>query len=58
MKISIIDCGLGNINSISKCIEKLGFKYEIIKEPSSLKEASKIIFPGVGSLSKAMDIIH
>ena len=58
MKISIIDCGLGNINSISKCVEKLGLAYEIIKEPSSLNNASKIIFPGVGSFPKAMDTIH
>jgi len=58
MKISIIDCGLGNINSISKCVEKLGFAYEIIKEPNSLNNASKIIFPGVGSFPKAMDTIH
>ena len=56
--INIIDCGLGNINSISKCVEKLGFKYEIIREPNSLDQASKIIFPGVGSFSKAMEIIH
>ena len=55
--ILIIDTGLGNLNSISKCIETLGFKYEIISKPHTNKNFEKIIFPGVGSYSEAMKII-
>ena len=57
MNIGIIDCGLGNIHSISKCIINLGFKNDIIKKPEDLIDCNKIIFPGVGSFSKAMEII-
>ena len=53
-KIKIIDMGLGNINSISKCINFLNCDYEIIKDPSYLREDCKIIFPGVGNFNHAM----
>jgi len=56
--ILIIDTGLGNLNSISKCIEILGFKHEIISKPYTQKNFEKIIFPGVGSYSEAMKIIN
>lgn len=58
MDVFIVDCGFGNINSISKCVENIGFKQKIITSPNDLENAKKIIFPGVGSFSKAMEIIH
>ena len=42
--IKIIDTGLGNLNSISKCIETLGFKYEIISKPHTNKTLKKLYF--------------
>ena len=57
MDVIIIDCGLGNINSISKCVENIGFKQKVITNPNDLVPAKKIIFPGVGSFSKAMENI-
>ena len=56
--IKIIDMGLGNINSISKCIQFLNFKFQIIKDPSYLDEDCKIIFPGVGSFNYAMKLLE
>ena len=32
-KTIIIDSGLGNINSLTNCIDSLEFKYEIVKSP-------------------------
>jgi glutamine amidotransferase len=58
MNVGIINCGLGNIHSISKCIDDLGFKNHIINNPRELIDCEKIIFPGVGSFSKAMKIIE
>ena len=56
-KINIIDMGLGNINSISKCIQFLNYEFQIIKDPSHLEEDCKIIFPGVGSFNHAMKML-
>ena len=55
--IKIIDMGLGNINSISKCIQFLNYEFHIITNPSSLDEDCKIIFPGVGSFNHAMKLL-
>ena len=57
MKVHIINSGLGNINSISKCVGSLGYDYEIIDNPKNLISSDKIIFPGVGSFSAAMQKI-
>jgi glutamine amidotransferase len=57
-KIKIIDTGLGNISSISKCIQFLNFEYEIVSNPSLIEEDCKIIFPGVGSFNHAMKVLN
>ena len=49
MNISIIDSGLGNLNSIYKCIKSLDFDCSVVDNPKQLKISDKIIFPGVGS---------
>ncbi len=54
MNISIIDSGLGNLNSIYKCIKSLDFNCSIVNNPEQLKISDKIIFPGVGSFEIAM----
>ena len=57
-KIKIIDMGLGNINSISKCIQFLNYEFQVITNPSYLEEDCKIIFPGVGSFNHAMKLLN
>ena len=57
-KINIINTGLGNINSISKCLQFLNYEFQIINNPSHLDEDCKIIFPGVGSFNHAMEILN
>ena len=56
-KIKIIDTGLGNINSISKCIQFLNYDFQIVDDPLLLEEDCKIIFPGVGSFNHAMNLL-
>ena len=42
-KVNIIDTGLGNINSISKCIQFLNYDFQIVNNPKLLEEDCKII---------------
>ena len=44
-KKTIIDSGLGNINSLTNCIDSLEFKYEIVKSTDENIIFDKIIFP-------------
>jgi len=54
MKIVIINYGAGNIQSIKFAIQRLGFEATLSDNPKEIKEADKIIFPGVGEASSAM----
>ena len=52
--ITIIDFGMGNLSSIANMIKKLGGSCVITADLEKLKEAKKIILPGVGSFDKAI----
>jgi len=51
--ISIIDIGIGNINSVTKVLDYLKTEYKLVSKPSDLTAVSKLIFPGVGNFSSA-----
>ena len=55
MKIVIINYGAGNIQSIMFAIERLGYKAVLSNNPDEIKSADKVIFPGVGEASYAMN---
>ena len=54
MKIAIINYGAGNIQSILFAIERLGYTAVLTNNPAEIQEADKVIFPGVGEASYAM----
>lgn len=50
----IIDYGMGNSKSVANMLRKIGAHSRITANPDDLKNASKIIIPGVGSFDRAM----
>ncbi|WP_372973702.1 imidazole glycerol phosphate synthase subunit HisH [Muriicola sp.] len=54
MKIVIIDYGAGNIQSIIFALDRLGYTATLSDDPEVIKNADKVIFPGVGEASSAM----
>ena len=54
MKIVIINYGAGNIKSIQFAFKRLGFEALQTNNPEEIKTADKVIFPGVGEASSAM----
>jgi len=54
LNIIIIDYGAGNIKSIQFAFKRLGIEAVLSNDPNKIKEADKIIFPGVGEASSAM----
>ncbi|WP_445710819.1 imidazole glycerol phosphate synthase subunit HisH [Flavobacterium sp.] len=55
MKIAIIDYGAGNIQSILFAIKRIGFEAIVTNDWNTIKSADKVIFPGVGEASSAME---
>lgn len=54
MKVVIIDYGAGNVFSVSMALKRLGFEAVISSDPHVIGNADKVIFPGVGQASAAM----
>jgi glutamine amidotransferase len=52
--IAIIDYGMGNLHSVSKALERLGYTYEITDQADRIKAADGVILPGVGAFGDAM----
>jgi len=52
--ITIVDYGMGNLFSIKSAIHYLGTESIISSDPDIIKNANKLILPGVGSFKKAI----
>jgi len=52
--ISIIDYGLGNLKSVHKALNSLGFTSKITSSIKDINNCNGIIFPGVGSFGDCM----
>ncbi|WP_232699755.1 imidazole glycerol phosphate synthase subunit HisH [Brevibacillus daliensis] len=52
--IGVIDYGMGNLFSLSKALERLGYPYEVVAEPEQLNTYSGLLVPGVGAFGDAM----
>ena len=52
--IAIIDYDAGNVKSVQNALKKLGFEAVITSDIETIKNADKVIFPGVGEASSAM----
>lgn len=53
--IAIIDYGMGNLRSVQKALQKLGFDAEITGDAETVRRADKLILPGVGAFGAAME---
>ena len=47
--IAIIDYGMGNLRSVQKGFEKVGFDAIVTTDPKVVLEADKVVLPGVGA---------
>ena len=47
--INIIDYEMGNLRSVEKAFEKLGFEARVSANPEDIKTAEKVVLPGVGA---------
>ncbi|MEW6328293.1 MAG: imidazole glycerol phosphate synthase subunit HisH [Thermodesulfobacteriota bacterium] len=52
--IAIIDYKAGNLTSVERAVRKLGYPCKVTNEAGDIKNAERIIFPGVGAAGQAM----
>ena len=58
MKLVIIDYGAGNIKSIQFAFKRLGIDAVLSNNIDEIRNADKVIFPGVGEASSAMKMLR
>ncbi|WP_407313041.1 imidazole glycerol phosphate synthase subunit HisH [Desulfosporosinus sp. SB140] len=55
--IGIVDYGRGNLRSVEKALEKVGFEAKIMTDPQDLATIDGVILPGVGAFADAMEAL-
>lgn len=58
MKVVIIKYNAGNIQSVSFALERLGIDFSITDDKEVIRNADKVIFPGVGEASTTMEYLR
>ena len=53
--ISIIDYGMGNLRSVQKGLERVGFPAEVTRDSGKIRAADGVVLPGVGAFGACMD---
>ncbi|OQY18806.1 MAG: imidazole glycerol phosphate synthase subunit HisH [Desulfobacteraceae bacterium 4572_35.1] len=52
--ITIIDYGMGNLRSVQKGFEKVGFSAQVTDDPRVVEQAERLVLPGVGAFRDCM----
>ncbi len=55
--ITIIDYKAGNLTSVRRGLDHLGLPNQVSADPDAVRKASRLIFPGVGQASAAMQVL-
>ena len=53
--VGIIDYGVGNLFSVTCALEHVGARVDIVSNEAEIKQAERLILPGVGAFAKGMD---
>ncbi|WP_420384923.1 imidazole glycerol phosphate synthase subunit HisH [Roseivirga sp.] len=56
--IGIIAYGSGNVKAIANIYKRLNLDYFITSDPGKLKEATRLILPGVGAFDQTMNLLN
>jgi glutamine amidotransferase len=56
--ITIIDYEMGNLRSVAKAFEKLGYAVRVSNNPADLVTTDKIVLPGVGAFRDCINNLH
>ena len=52
--IAIVDYQMGNLRSVQKALERVGYEAQVTGDPTVIAQASKIVLPGVGAYADAI----
>jgi len=56
--VTLLDYGAGNVRSVRNAITTLGYKIKDVTCPDDIRNASSLVFPGVGSFASCMQTLQ
>lgn len=56
--IAVIDYGMGNLRSVHKALEAVGYRAIVTRDPKMIEKASHLVLPGVGAFGDCMANLH
>lgn len=56
--LALVDAGGANLGSVRYALERLGVAASIVRDADGLRDAERIILPGVGAAAPAMDLLR
>jgi len=56
MRVAVVDCGMGNLHSVSKAVEHVAphARVEVTSDPARVAGADRVVFPGQGAMPDCM----
>ena len=58
MSIAIIDYGMGNLRSVQKAFEFLGYEAQVTENKEEIRKADQVVLPGVGAFRDAIKTLQ
>ena len=52
-EIAVVDCGMGNLASVAKALERAGARVRVTRDAAALRAAAGVVLPGVGAFQHA-----
>ncbi len=58
--VAVVNYGMGNLRSVSKALEHVApqAKIWVTQDPAQIREADRVVFPGVGAMRDCMTELH
>ena len=53
--IAVVDYGMGNLRSVQKALEKVGYSVLVTSSPQQIAQAHSLVLPGVGAFKDCID---
>lgn len=53
--IAIVDYKMGNLRSVENALKRLGAEFCVTADPDAIRQADRVLLPGVGHASEAME---
>ncbi len=56
--IGIINCGIGNLTSVRRAFDSIGYECDLIEDARDISDCKRLVLPGVGAFPSMMENLY